>query len=211
LREGKLRRLQEALEELYRVETALDISDFLLDEEGLSGLGAEAAGMAERGEVLFVTEAEGEVSLGLYLREDLRQTLDDGAPSPRYFATLEGVSHFVYLAYHASHDRPVKKLELELQAEVDKFAAGVLGVAPRGPAQDPTDLRRWLFEELALDPSLDPEEEERYRTASRLARHYSVFLERRYLRERRTARLVDELRRFYRLALGEKIGHILGT
>lgn len=207
----RLRRLQAALEELYRVETSLDIGDFLLDEEALSALGGDAASMAERGEALFVTEEGGEVSIGLYLREDLRETLDDGTPSPRYLATVEGVSHFIYLTFHAQQDRPVKRLELELQAEVDKFSTAVLGLAPAGARQSPTEMRRRLFEDFELAAALDPEEEERYLLAARLARRYSLFLERRYLRERETARLLDELRRFYRLALSEKIDRIQST
>jgi hypothetical protein len=120
------------------------------------------------------------------------------------------VSHFVYLAYAARRDKPVRRLELELQAEVDKFAAGVLGVAPRGRA-DPAQLRRRIFDELPIDPDLDEEEEERYLTAWRLARRYTVYLERRYLVARETRRFLDELRGFYRLGLPEKIGHILSS
>ncbi len=37
------------------------------------------------------------------------------------WTALEGVSHFVYLAWNAGHDKPVSLLELEMQAEVDKY------------------------------------------------------------------------------------------
>lgn len=206
----KLRRLQKDLEALYQVETELDIGDFLLDEQSLERLGEKASELASRGEVLFVLEEEGVLSVGLFLRDDLPPTLDDGAASLRYLATLEGVSHFVYLTYHARQNRPVRKLELELQAEVDKFATGVLGLGFREKAH-PEALRRQIFDEASLAPELDAEEEERYLTASRLARRYSVYLERRFLRERHTSPLLEELRTFYRLELPEKITRIMGA
>ena len=39
---------------------------------------------------------------------------------------LEGVSHFLYLIWNASFDRSVTLLEMELQAEIDKFV--MLGI-----------------------------------------------------------------------------------
>lgn len=208
----RLRTLQEELEALYGIHTDLDIRDFLLDEDGLAQLGASAQELSARGEVLFLIEQEGEVSVGLYLAEPLQRALeeDHSPPSARYHATLEGVSHFVYLSFHAQQDRPVRQIELELQAEVDKFAAGVLGLA-RPRRAPPKELRRRLYEESTLHPSLAPEEEERYATAAHLARRYALFLEQRYLARERTSAFLDELRTFYRLAFSEKVARALGS
>ena len=46
---------------------------------------------------------------------------------------VEGVSHFIYVALRAADDRGVSQLELELQAEVDKFACCVLVAGRRIP------------------------------------------------------------------------------
>ncbi len=43
-----------------------------------------------------------------------------------YWTALEGVSHFHYFAWNAGHDKPVTLLELELQAEIDKYVASYL-------------------------------------------------------------------------------------
>ena len=40
---------------------------------------------------------------------------------PEYLLAVEGVSHFVYVMVRARAERPFSGLELELQAEVDKY------------------------------------------------------------------------------------------
>ena len=52
-----------------------------------------------------------------------------------YLTAAEGVSHFVYVAWNTGHDKPVTLLELELQAEVDKYVLGawLLRAAGRRP------------------------------------------------------------------------------
>ena len=46
-----------------------------------------------------------------------------------YCTALEGVSHFLYSTWRLNWDAPVSLLELETQAEVDKYAATVFLVA----------------------------------------------------------------------------------
>ena len=45
---------------------------------------------------------------------------------------LEGISHFNYLVLRAADDRSVTLLELELQAEVDKFVGTYLLLLEQG-------------------------------------------------------------------------------
>ena len=39
------------------------------------------------------------------------------------WTALEGISHFLCVAHNAGHDRPVSRLALEMQAEIDKYVA----------------------------------------------------------------------------------------
>ncbi len=71
-------------------------------------------------------------------RHDPGVALHDGNFAD-FCLAVEGVSHFVYVALRAAGDRPVSPLELELQAEVDKFACCRL-VAGADPL-----LRRRLY------------------------------------------------------------------
>jgi hypothetical protein len=96
----------------------------------------------------------------------------------------------------------VSALELELQAEVDKFACCLL------LQRSCDDLRRRLFQDVRFADDLDAAERDRYRTANGQADRYAETLERRFVRADRLDDMLDELRRFYRLPLGGKLGHI---
>jgi hypothetical protein len=201
-----LARLQRGLETLYRVETNLDVDAFVIDERQ-----RDEAGVARSPrEQLLIREADGEMGIALYVdgavlanleRNDPGQRLDDSNFAD-FCLALEGVSHFVYLALRAAGHRPVSALELELQAEVDKFVCCLLLQGRRA------DLRRRLYEDVRFAGDLDVVERERYRTANDQARRYAGALERRYVREDRVIDMLDELRRFYRMGLDGKREHI---
>src|SRR5262249_29206554 len=114
-----------------------------------------------------------------------------------------GVSHFVYLAWNARRRRPVSALELELQAEVDKYVTCLLLLWPRVGG-----LRPRLFDAFTLDPACEAVERERYLVANTNARAYAARLEARYLDGGRVHDMIDELRRFYRLGAAEKLAYI---
>ena len=57
-------------------------------------------------------------------RRDPLEALDEGNLAD-YCTALEGVSHFHYLVWSLARGRNVSLLELELQAEVDKYASAV--------------------------------------------------------------------------------------
>ena len=201
-----LTRLQRGLEALYRVETNLHVDAFVIDDEQRRRAGVARAPR----EQLLVREDEGELGLGLFVdgaglanleRNDPGARLDD-ANFADFCLALEGVSHFVYLALCAAGHRRVSALELELQAEVDKFVCCVLleGGAP--------DLRRRLYGDVRILDDLDADERDRYRTANAEAARYAEGLERRFVREDRVDDMLGELRRFYRMGLDDKRGLI---
>jgi hypothetical protein len=203
-----LARLQLGLETLYRVETRLPIDDFVVDaqtrEAALGG-----GGRLPR-EQLVLQQSEGELAMGLFVdraalanleRHDPADRLDDRNFSD-FCLAVEGVSHFIYLALCAAGDRSVSQLELELQAEVDKYACCVL-LARRDP-----ELRRRLYRDVQFADDLDPEERSRYLAANAEADRYAAALDRRFVQTERTAGLLAELRRFYRMALADKLGRI---
>jgi hypothetical protein len=204
-----LARVQRGLEALYRVETRLDVDAFVVGEEARD----QAVGSEQRRprEQLLVSQSGEELSLGLFLDEDALQNLERHDPAGGlsehnfwdFCLAVEGVSHFIYVALCAAHDRSVTALELELQAEVDKFVSCTLH-----GADDPGVLRERLYERVSLAHDLDADERDRYRTANDQARRYSLSLERRYLSQRRVNDMLPELRRFYRLGLQEKLQHI---
>lgn len=117
---------------------------------------------------------------------------------------IEGVSHFVYVADRARCERPATQLELELQAEVDKYVLLVLGnerfdlgLAHAVHAQ----LYRWV---RFVHPE-GTEAGDRYRLANDLAARLVRRVELRYARKGRLDAMRDALARFYRMGLGDKL------
>jgi hypothetical protein len=205
-----LARVQRGLETLYRVQTCLDVDAFVVGEETRD----EALGTDQRRprEQLLVSQAGEELGLALFLDGAALANLARHDPAGGlselnfwdFCLAVEGVSHFIYVARCAASDRSVTALELELQAEVDKFVSCTLVQGER----DTAPLREQLYDRISLDHDLDDDERARYQLANDQARRYAVSLDRRYLRRGRLDDMLCELRIFYRLGLQEKLQHI---
>jgi hypothetical protein len=211
--------MQSLLKRLYDVEVQYDIRDFLVtDRRDLQGFTAENDGRV-LDEALFVAETPDGAGISLYLDPSLLARLESADPLGSltesnladYCTALEGVSHFVYAAWRLDRDAPVSLLELETQAEVDKYAATIFVLARQQGGSYPAQVHARLFDRVSFDASLKPEQYDRYRTAHRCAARYCRRLERRYVRrgEARIEALVRELRRFYRLGAAGKLRHAL--
>ena len=221
--------IQRHLTAIYRIDAPARAEDFLLDAGGRARLAARARvpeGMPDwvpdaQGQLLILEEP-GALWLGLYLddrvQERLRardpyRRLDDANLSP-FLTAVEETSHFLYLLWSLRHGRAVTCLELELQGEVDKFAAGALLLAGQPRLREGLDtesLARRLFRSWTLEEGLGTEDAHRYRTASALAARYCRMLRARYLPRRgarRIDRLLGDLRRFYRQGGDAKLRYI---
>jgi len=207
--------LQRELEAMNGVR-APGVGAYLVDRAGHRA----AAGEPRTPEALLVREEGGAVSLGLWLDEEVRRAVRRADPrSGRPLFTsrallgalacaAEGLSHFVYLCTRAAAGRPVSLLELEVQAEVDKFALLLLHLWRRGLRRLSPALRRRLFDRVRYRAHLGPEELSRYREANRLASGYARWLERRFVARGDAEGLFRELRRTYRRGGGEKLGYL---
>lgn len=203
-------RVQRGLEELYRVHTGVEIADFVVGAELRDAL---VAARRPR-EQLLVCEAEGEMALALFIDPGALANLVSHDPARRlgdhnlgdFLLVIEGVSHFIYAVRCARAERPVSHLELELQAEVDKYVTCLLATEPE--AEVSAALRRRLFDHAAYDPELDRDEHARYRAANDNAQRYAAYLEQAFVVPRKIPEMLAELRRFYRLGLAGKLGSI---
>jgi hypothetical protein len=212
-----LGQLQALLADLYDAPVAHDVHDFLITDPGHAAALQDSPVPPPTDEQLLIAETADGVALGLYVdatvlerlaRRCPLQALDD-ANLQDYCTALEGVSHFHYVSFSAGCERGVSLLELELQAEVDKYATALsLLLAQRG-GRFPADLFHRLFEGGQLLPHLSSSERARYTEAHRFAARFCRRLEERFLRRRqaRPAALVAELRSFYRLGAHAKLRH----
>jgi hypothetical protein len=149
-------------------------------------------------EALLLRESEGSLEMALVVPATARSAAaandHDG-----WLQLAEGVSHFVYVANRARQELPSTQLELELQAEVDKFVLLVLEQVPydRGEA---FEVHSRLFERVTYLHEAGTELGDRYRTANDLAARFARRLMT-YGHETTHA----ALRRFYRAGQAEKI------
>ncbi len=214
-----LRALQSLLGRLYDVEPRYDVYDFLVtDRRALAHWRGAAARGAPDEELLLAESADG-AGVALFIDGDLLSRLERADPLGElhegnladYCAALEGVSHFLYTTWRLSEDAPVSLLELETQAEVDKYWATVFLLAGQQGGAYPQRVHQRLFDRVAFDSRLEPEQADRYRTANRSAAQYCRRLERRYCGRggARIEGLVRELRKFYRLGSTAKMRHAL--
>jgi hypothetical protein len=174
--------VQRWLMAIYRLDLPLRAERFLLTgvaAQRLLPAGSPRSGLAaiEEGEDLW---------LGLYL---------DPRDRPDADTVVEETSHWVCLVWHAAQGRPVSRLQLELQGEVDRYAVARL----RGR----DGLRH--FRDFRWVRGLEEATRDRYETAHRTAYRYCRFLAERYPRQADVPGLLAELRSFYRASAQERL------
>lgn len=210
-----LAKIQHHLEKIYEVSVPHKIHDFLITDKNLAELLGGDGSIDENAlEQLLVHPNDDYLDISLYLDSNLVKRLGDEYPSQYtnpnflhdFWVALEGVSHFLYLVYNANYDRPVSQLEMELQAEVDKFvsATAVLGLEKdRAFMQQIWSL---LFYEPKFQERLEKIELERYQKANYYASQYCLNLMK--MQHYTKSTFQNELRRFYRLNQNAKISRI---
>ncbi|NND45138.1 MAG: hypothetical protein HKN58_07425 [Xanthomonadales bacterium] len=209
-----LERLQQQLHDINRSDAGYDIRHFLVTDARVAKALSGGNDLTHGGETLLLQEDEDGLALSLYLDEAILDRLDADDPAAALKSGLldelckviEGLSHFNYVAWRATRDRSVTLLELELQAEVDKFVSTMLMALGARDAELSNALHNRLFGAVRFHDHLSPRQLERYRTASDFAARFCRRLAPRL--KQRSTRVWPELRRFYRMSLGEKISHI---
>ena len=181
-------RVQKALEMLYRLDRAADVDDFMAAAEG------------DERETLFVREAEdGALEVRLRVpRLGAAEALDP------ICQIIEGVSHFVYLADRAGRGREATQLELEVQAEVDKYvvlAASITSFDERASRQ----LRDRLYESVSFAHGEDTVQGERYRVANACAKRFTARIERDFVARARFGEMHGALRAFFEMGQAAKL------
>lgn len=205
-------RIQDHLEAIYGITCEARAETFVVDTEAAVQLGG--TGRAE--EELLVAEGEGELELALYLAPSLLDRLKPYEAGPvghildgdldGYCQVAEGVSHFLYVAHTAALGRGLSLLELEAQAEVDKFAVCLLHRWGEGVKGWADELLHRLFERVSYRPRLSSQERWRYEEANRLSRSFCQRLMG-HVGQRRLERLLADLRYAYRLGAEAKLRH----
>lgn len=210
-----LRPVQRLLETIYDAPSGHDVRDYLVTQR--QQLPPDRHGQSPAEELVLV-ERRRESYLALYIDEALLARLQqrdplralDSSNIADFWTALEGVSHFSYLMWNAGHERGVSQLDLELQAEVDKYIAAFWLLRAQCPGHAPRELHPLLFERTQLHPDLSPAHQELYTAASRYAARFCGALQSALLSSRPTVRrdAIPALRRFYRMGSAGKRRYI---
>ncbi|MDE2305699.1 MAG: hypothetical protein KGL34_09075 [Gammaproteobacteria bacterium] len=212
-----LRGMQSLLGRLYDVETRFDVYDFLITDRSLLRHWEDERAPLPVDESLLLAESADGAAVALYIDAEVLGRLERADPFGElndtnladYCTALEGVSHFLYCTWRLHADAPVSLLELETQAEVDKYWTSVFLIASQQGGGYPWRVFERLFGTVGYAAGLEGEQLQRYRTANRCAAQYCRRLERRFLRRggARIEALLRELRRFYRMGAAAKLRH----
>ena len=209
-----LAELQQQLNETYQADIGYDVRDFLVTDARVAQAISSNTVMGASGETLLLCEEEDGLALSLYLERAILDRLESRDPMRKLRASqlddlckvIEGLSHFNYVVWRANRDQPMTLLELELQAEVDKYVSTMQLAREQRDNDLLHGLHSRLFDNYRLREDLDCEQLERYRAASEYAARFCRRLRQRMLHNGDD--VLRELRHFYRMPLGEKISHI---
>ncbi len=179
------KQVQDRIEGFYGIERIADVGAFV----------EPATGGREK---LLVREAQdGAVEIRLEL-PTLERSLDSVCQ------IIEGVSHFVYVSMRATQNHSATALELEIQAEVDKYVV-LSGDLESLDVERSARLRERLYEHIGYLHAAESELGERYRVANQTASRFLHKLERAHVTTRRFGELRRELHQFFRAGQEEKL------
>lgn len=208
--------LQEHLSCLYEAPIEQRVADYLVTDAELAHVLEARDHRHDNSERLLVREAEDALDVSLYIDAEVLDSLAACNPYTcldernlnDFLIALEGVSHFHYLVWNAVHARQVTQLEMELQAEVDKYVTATLLLRQQGVIDDSEEFHDRFFSAVSYAADHHSPLGQRYRAANHYAGKYCRGLNRRYPAQHQQLTFINELRRFYRLSQNEKIRSI---
>lgn len=143
-----------------------------------------------------------EIEISLVLPKHLVEAKWETLSLDERCQVVEGASHFLMVCDRARAERTTTQLELELQAEVDKWL--ILSRGGRLDVEADAHLRGALFEGSYLHAA-NTDEGHRYRLANNLAARFVHKLSRAYVWTGKHLEMRGELLKFFRMTQEEKL------
>ena len=213
-----IRHIQSHLETVYNIHTGEAAVDYLIGAGEVSELlqVKDVSGLPRELFLVNPNPQDDTLEIALFFHDTLKENLKLNSPLKNLngenvsdFCTLiEGVSHFVYYLHKMGLEHNVSQLEMELQAEVDKFV--LLSLFCQAQGQERTRLMELLFEDYCLHQELSSEQITRYETATEFAKKFCYRLTQNSANQE-IKPFLDEARIFYSLPQEEKIRMITGS
>jgi len=204
-----LQQMQSLIARLNDVSVAHDVSHFLISRTQ----------PVASDEQVYIVETDEGAELAVYIDPVVLLRLQTHNPIEQltdanladFCTALEGVSHFQYLSWCIEHERPVSLIELELQAEVDKYTTALWLLLQQTSGYFPHGLHSRMFSQISYVKELNQIELKRYQDVNRHAANYCQHIDQRYLRgrQRRVEYWMRELGDFYRSSHHAKLRRTL--
>lgn len=196
-----LNQIQQQLENLYQIERGERVEGFL--KKIGPQLGREA---------LLIKYSSNKLELGLYISPEVLKKLRRRNPFEwigpgnlePFLIAVEGVSHFVYFLKRVHENHAVTQLEMEIQAEIDKYLLVCLLYLFHN-REIPSFLFSTLFDQVRWEPSLNQEESHRYIEANKFAARFCADLDQNFIRHGRWQQAIEQSRHFYHLHHWDKL------
>lgn len=202
----KIREIYRILCWFYEPSVVVDIDSYLIDTPPRHYADRIGSRTSDR-ETLFIRQIGDEYELGLFIAPGILAAIDRTDPLERmdeFFCAVEGVSHILMLLDRIANQVATSHLELELQAEVDKFLISHLYMskARRGASIDLFDRQ---FERCTWDSNLSEDDLLRYTAASRMAAKFCSGLRERYFNPARIGEMKADVLDFFKRNLAQKV------
>ncbi|MBI2335618.1 MAG: hypothetical protein HYU97_02510 [Deltaproteobacteria bacterium] len=191
---------QRQIETLYQLPATFNIQNFLLAKSDLKGLLTENNPYLHADEVVLTATSDGELEIGVFFSPEILENLEQ-LNIQQKLNLIEGISHFLLIVYKHHSEIPLTQLELELQAEIDKFLLLTLN---QSCPTNPEEALALISRPINL-PNLNSNQDQLYRQASEFAKRYCHYLLQKYLHSHSIDPLLQEIRTFYRLPYFNKI------
>ncbi len=160
--------LQKKLEEIYRLETCPAADQYVLSPKQFKRF----AKSSDNPQVIYVDEGS-DASMGIYLGKRIFKKIQNKVKifSFQDFCVMaEEISHFIYLIWSKSNEKKITLLDLEIQAEVDKF------LLASNFFQSQETVFQKMFQTFMFRKNLLKDEENRYIEATRLGKKLAINL-----------------------------------
>lgn len=183
-----LERIYQLLCHIYCIQEPEKIRDYLRAQNSLS----------KQEELIIAEFPDGQFELALHLDPQLEKMTEQNPLQHVHELCLltEGLSHFLFITERIHAARSTSLLEMELQAEVDKFL--ILHLLSWEQEQHcPPKLFAQQFEEHRFAEHLNGAEFSRYQTAHQFAAKFCHRLRERYIYPLKMRELISAAREFF--------------
>lgn len=207
-----LQQIAERLQDFYRLDALPPLAPFLVDTATAAALvGDRHFAASTPAELLLVGQRNADLEVALYIAPRILDQLRRDDPLTAlhrdnlaaFCTAIEGISHLCCLLWKFQQGMPVTQLELEIQAEIDKYLVCAWLQAEQDTPRLP--LHEHLFARYTLATGLPPAAASRYHRASAIASRLCRLLHVQYIAAHRFAAMHRWLKQFYRYTHWQKM------